>query len=191
MSVRSSVFVFVLVLTALAAVSVGHSSAGRPPNDKVRMTISRLEEEGEKKPLSGTASKNSPTLHFEPRLAKKASHRSHENRPDAKHLQERSHGGSFGGGGGGGGEEKDVDEHSWIGNISCTTCKYIVGRLKKLVLEQKTVEEIMAVAEGLCKAEKIETPRVCDLVIPQYSVRLLSLCHAFFSSFQHLICFLF
>ena len=163
MAVRSSVFVYLLVLVfiVLGSISGRHSPATRD-SDEVSATLPHLEKESDEKPLSADAMKDQNTLYFKPRSGL------HENRHDAGSLKElRLHeGGSSEGLG------NPVDEDSWIANVTCDMCMFIVGQLQKLVSEQKTQEEIKKFAEEFCKTEKIETPRVCDLVIPQYMVRV-------------------
>ena len=156
MAVRSSVFVYVLVLVfiVLGSISGRHSPATRD-SDEVSATLPHLEKESDEKPLSADAMKDQNTLYFKPRSGL------HENRHDAGSLKElRLHeGGSSEGLG------NPVDEDSWIANVTCDMCMFIVGQLQKLVSEQKTQEEIKKFAEEFCKTEKIETPRVCDLVL--------------------------
>ena len=131
-------------------------------SDEVSATLPHLEKESDEKPLSADAMKDQNTLYFKPRSGL------HENRLDAGSLKELrpQEGGSSEGLG------NPVDEDSWIANVTCDMCMFIVGELQKLVSEQKTQEEIKIYAEEFCKAEKIETPRVCDLVLPQYMVRV-------------------
>lgn len=164
MAVRSSVFVFVLVLVfiVLGSISGRHSPAKRD-SDEVSATVPHLEIESDVKPLSADATKDQNTLYFKPRSGL------HEKRQDAggslTELTPHQGGSSEGLG-------NPVDEHSWIANVTCDMCKFILGQIQKLVSEQKTQEEIKVFVEDFCKTEKIETPRVCDLVIPQYMVRV-------------------
>ena len=60
---------------------------------------------------------------------------------------------------------------AWIGGtVTCEVCKTIVASLQRLVAEKRSMEDIIKFAIDICKAYKIESDRVCDLVVPQYSV---------------------
>lgn len=58
-----------------------------------------------------------------------------------------------------------------VSNLSCIACKTMVRMLHDMSRQNQTEDAIINAAINLCIARRIEDPRVCQMVVPQYSVR--------------------
>lgn len=65
----------------------------------------------------------------------------------------------------------DNFHNRWIfKDVSCDLCKSFAGMIISWVNDQKSTDEIIKLATDFCKAEHIESDRVCDLVVPEFKV---------------------
>ncbi|KAK7087201.1 sphingomyelin phosphodiesterase-like [Littorina saxatilis] len=186
MVVRLSISVLVVVFVGIALISAGRAFITES-NDTLN-TISSLDEDKELRPNTAkdgntlsfhpqhkTRSQNYQSKGFRPSKSISSSSRGQNSHPQSSrhveftHQKREKQRASEGHRSSSPGQPSQKGHQSWIGNITCDACKVLVGSIQKLMTEQKTTDDIIKAAIEICKLYKIESSRVCDLIVPQYS----------------------